>query len=393
MAYPIPTPTPNQVPPSLDIPKDIDLSQNYRLTKDQEINASDICYYIESIDQSIFAIDCSRIFPLENGFDFLYDFIENTTDYLENNEIYTQDLLSIQNKILAADDKRIKRKNIYDYFDLLKKMNLKIVYIFSNFHHLAEKIEDYEYHILYQHAFECKTFNLWFLSCDNSVLNNSALQNDIASKMTLLSTEQINTIYQESSFYTNMEKQTKKDMLKIFISYSHKDNEAHKTFMSIVSLYTRDRSIAIWNDQQIEPGEEWDLEIKEQLTSSRIVIFLVSERLLSSDYIERVEIKTTLERQQKGEVTILPIIIEKCNFEDSPLSKFETLSPKGVSIKGSENETQCWSLVIERLIKKIQVISENSNTIQQTNDADIAINQSGNHNNIIGINKGTIIIK
>ncbi len=112
--------------------------------------------------------------------------------------------------------------------------------------------------------------------------------------MTSLNNEELNNIYQKSSYFTSMEKEENKGKIKIFTSYSHKDIVSHEVLEDLFELNANKQSIIIWNDNHIKPGEEWDQKIKEQLFTSRIIIFLISKEFLSSEYINRVEIKTTL---------------------------------------------------------------------------------------------------
>jgi len=73
------------------------------------------------------------------------------------------------------------------------------------------------------------------------------------------------------------------------------------------------------------PGEQWEDELLERLTTADIVIFLVSPPLLNSDYIDRVEIKGAMERHKKGELVIIPILIRNSDFAESDFRTFQGL--------------------------------------------------------------------
>lgn len=112
-------------------------------------------------------------------------------------------------------------------------------------------------------------------------------------------------------------------MKKVFISYAHKDEEYKKQFESHLSGLKRQKIIDIWDDRQVLIGDKWDDKIKQKLTSSDIVIFLISSDFLSSEYINEIEIKETILRHEKNEVLVVPIFLRPCDFESSILSKFQ----------------------------------------------------------------------
>lgn len=106
-----------------------------------------------------------------------------------------------------------------------------------------------------------------------------------------------------------------------FISYSFKD-EAYKIalkshFMGLIS----NGSIKAWDGRAILPGEDWDQEIKKKLEEATVILFLVSSDFMDSDYIKDVEIKHALERYERKEVKIIPIIVRPCDFDNHPLNK------------------------------------------------------------------------
>jgi hypothetical protein len=341
-----------------DGPKDndtqvIDLSLNYILDKDQNIHVNDIIAFIkqqaliENRDDFI-PIDCSLLFPRDEKYGYLVDLVLNTTNILSSYNVVTQDFENIQSSIINTRDESKKRDFIIRYFSLIKDLELNIIYLFPNFHHIVNEIDKQDFHILHNLTFERNAFLLWFLNCSKEELKGTPVREDIARKVHSFSNEQLNYILKTSSKHTIMKNQEKAKKLKIFTSYSHVDAEDHSNFDKLLQRYLQNYSIAIWNDNHIKPGEEWDKEIKEQLFSASIVIFLISEEFLSSDYINRVEIQTTLERYEKSEVTIIPVILSQCDFKNSVLKKFEALPNKAKPISEYENQTSGWIEVVEK---------------------------------------------
>lgn len=84
----------------------------------------------------------------------------------------------------------------------------------------------------------------------------------------------------------------------------------------------KERGILVWNDGRIEPGEEWDRSIRRALDTSTLILILVTEGLLKSGYIRRVELKKAMERHRLGQARVVPILLGPCDWRQAP---FRTL--------------------------------------------------------------------
>ena len=72
--------------------------------------------------------------------------------------------------------------------------------------------------------------------------------------------------------------------LKLFLSYSHRDEKLCERFLVHLSQLKREGLIEAWNDRRITAGTEWAGAIDENLNSAHIIILLVSADFLASDY-------------------------------------------------------------------------------------------------------------
>jgi tetratricopeptide (TPR) repeat protein len=115
---------------------------------------------------------------------------------------------------------------------------------------------------------------------------------------------------------------------KVFLSYSHEDEDLCNSFLKHLSQLERDGLIEQWNDRSISPGAEWAGEIDENLNTADVVILMVSASFLNSKYCNDVEMTRALERRQKGETLVVPVIIRPCDWETSRFGKLQAL-PKG----------------------------------------------------------------
>lgn len=122
--------------------------------------------------------------------------------------------------------------------------------------------------------------------------------------------------------------------LRVFVSYSHQDKPLYDIFMQNLAAMVTFNQIQRWGDHEILPGAPWDDTIRERLGEADIVIFLVSTPFVNSHYIQQVELKQTLQREQKGEVCIVSVLLEDVPLpRDHELAKRQMIRPNGMSVR------------------------------------------------------------
>jgi hypothetical protein len=103
-------------------------------------------------------------------------------------------------------------------------------------------------------------------------------------------------------------------MHKIFISYSHHDEAWKDCLIPHFNTLQKHGLLEVWHDRQIEAGAHWFQEIEKAAKSARMAILLISENFFKSPFIMEKEVPWLLERQEKGLVRILPLIVEPCKW-------------------------------------------------------------------------------
>jgi hypothetical protein len=107
---------------------------------------------------------------------------------------------------------------------------------------------------------------------------------------------------------------------KLFISYAREDKEYKDQLVVHLKGLTRRGVIASWHDGQLVAGQEWNDEIVRNLNEARVVLLLVSPYFIDSDYITKVELSQAGERYERGEVSVIPILIRNVHgWESEPL--------------------------------------------------------------------------
>jgi hypothetical protein len=111
----------------------------------------------------------------------------------------------------------------------------------------------------------------------------------------------------------------------IFISYSHRDRNWLTILQTYLKPYVPDTEPIPWDDGQIGPGDEWRGKIQKALASTKVVILLVSQDFLASDFIARHELPYILDGANNGELTIFWIPIRASSYKNTPLEKYQSL--------------------------------------------------------------------
>lgn len=138
-------------------------------------------------------------------------------------------------------------------------------------------------------------------------------------------------------------------MLKLFISYSHKDDEYRKTLEKTLSILKREKILLTWSDRKLLPGDDWINKISEEIKTCDIFIPLLSQDFIASDYCYDVEMKMALSLHDKGSLLIVPIVIRPCAWKNSTFSNFQLLPSAGLPVTKWENIDDAWVNVYDGL--------------------------------------------
>lgn len=139
-----------------------------------------------------------------------------------------------------------------------------------------------------------------------------------------------------------------KKPLKMFISYSHKDEKFLDELKKHLITLKKNGVLNDWSDKELVVGDHLDSEIKYHLQNSDLVAFLVSIDFLNSWYCYEVELKQTLDRLGNGEVRIIPIIVRSCNWKDTELGNY-LASPKDGNPISKYDPDDAWVEVVNSI--------------------------------------------
>jgi hypothetical protein len=120
--------------------------------------------------------------------------------------------------------------------------------------------------------------------------------------------------------------------IKIFISYSHKDEGLKKRLIEHLTPRIRLNLIEVWHDRMIGPGIEWAGVIEKKINSARIILLGISASFISSKYCYEIEMKRALERHGDGKARVIPIILRPSDWQSSPFGQLNPLPENGLPV-------------------------------------------------------------
>jgi small GTP-binding protein len=109
--------------------------------------------------------------------------------------------------------------------------------------------------------------------------------------------------------------------LKVFISYSHTDEEFKKEFVTMLTGLQDQGVVDVWHDRRIEEGDEWYEAIKKAMNKCDLAILFVSPDFIASRFIKDNELPRLFQRRQEQGLRVVPIIVRPCKWKSQPVLK------------------------------------------------------------------------
>jgi hypothetical protein len=153
---------------------------------------------------------------------------------------------------------------------------------------------------------------------------------------------------------------TDAEPIRIFYSYSHKDERHRERLETQLRLLRREGVIRDWHDRMIGAGDEWRESISDELSTADVILVLVSPDLLASDFAYEEELLRALERHARGQAKVVPIIVRPVGWLTTPLGKLQALPKDGKPITRWSNRDSAWHDVGLRLSRLINQLRDDS---------------------------------
>ncbi|RXM44966.1 toll/interleukin-1 receptor domain-containing protein, partial [Flavobacterium sp. YO12] len=163
-----------------------------------------------------------------------------------------------------------------------------------------------------------------------------------------------------------------KKMKKVFVSYSHANYKEMEQLTKYLIGFVRNKEIESWTDLKLQSGVKVKDEILQNLEDADIVILLISQDFIASDFIYDYELQMAMQKKITGRGEIIPVVLSSCSIFDLKLNVTGDeglmneikmgdyyFTPQGpnkslLPIEQWKNESQAWMEVYKDIKKKIK---------------------------------------
>ncbi|MBK8256219.1 MAG: protein kinase [Polyangiaceae bacterium] len=165
--------------------------------------------------------------------------------------------------------------------------------------------------------------------------------------------------------------------LDLFFSYASEDAKLQVELEVHLSLLQRQGIVRTWHRGLIAAGSVWSETTAYHLEAAQIVVLLVSASYLASDHLYDVEMARALERHERGEACVIPVLLRECDTTAAPFAKLQALPAPEKPVTGAQWPTRddAWKTVAlgirtasERLIAATVSFSPEQNPVPRYPD-------------------------
>ncbi|WP_437962115.1 toll/interleukin-1 receptor domain-containing protein [Sorangium sp. So ce119] len=165
-------------------------------------------------------------------------------------------------------------------------------------------------------------------------------------------------------YFTNSEPQeeslTARRPIRLFFSYSHKDEALRDELETHLALLKREGLLQSWHDRRIAAGDEWAGQIDRNLDEADVILLLVSADFLASDYRFDTEMKRALERHDAGQARVIPVVLRKSDWHSAPFARLQALPKEARPVTLWRDRDEAWTDVALGIRRAVEALRARS---------------------------------
>lgn len=161
------------------------------------------------------------------------------------------------------------------------------------------------------------------------------------------------------------------ETIKIFYCYAREDEALRYQLENQLETLRRLGEIAPWHDRNISAGTDWRREIDAHLNTSDIILLLITPNFVRSDYCYSIEMQQALKRHEKGEASIVPVILRPVDWSELPIGYLQALPTDGRPVTTWRNRDEAFANIGKGIRQVIAVIRSRKIKQQRINEGDV----------------------
>ncbi|MFG1685211.1 Hsp70 family protein [Nonomuraea sp. NPDC049269] len=141
--------------------------------------------------------------------------------------------------------------------------------------------------------------------------------------------------------------------IRIFISYARADSSHASTFRTYAAALFCEPDVEAFQDVDIKPGQDWERVLLEQMDTADIVVLLITQEFVASEFCMRHELPRAMQRSRDGLCLLLPVNVAPFVPGRTPLAELQWV-PSGPPITTSPGAQQAWIRAVKELAKQVR---------------------------------------
>ena len=142
--------------------------------------------------------------------------------------------------------------------------------------------------------------------------------------------------------------------IKLFYSYSHKDEDDRDELEKHLKTLKNNNLIDEWHDRKIIAGSKWEKEINSEMENANIILLLFSHDFIASKSCQK-EVNKALDLEQDKDTVFIPIILKKCAWTDvTGMSNILALPKDGKPVNLWDDKDTAWNNVYQGIKKQVE---------------------------------------
>lgn len=121
--------------------------------------------------------------------------------------------------------------------------------------------------------------------------------------------------------------------IEVLLCYAREDSADMKELAIHLGVLERQEFFKVRHAQQIMPGKNWQREMEKHLMAAHIIVLLISQYFLNSDYCYDTQIATAVERHKRSEVYLLPVLLRPVYYGKTSFAHLQTLPAGGEPVR------------------------------------------------------------
>lgn len=167
----------------------------------------------------------------------------------------------------------------------------------------------------------------------------------------------------------------------VYVIYSEENKDVQLHLMHHLRPLIDNFNLELWQDDPILTGQLWQPQNASRIQQADLFLILVSDHFMHSEFIKQLEFKLVIDRYKEEEAIVLPIIIDKCNWDiefksddyDFKFSELQVLPQVGKPISEWEEPDLGYNSVAAGIQKVIASIAKPNDQSSSAIDEEMKI--------------------